>query len=68
MKTKVFENNDPGPQTTIQDLGRYGFQNISVPVSGPMDSFSFKAANTLLNNPLNFACLETTFRTPAFKA
>ena len=39
MKTKVFEINDPGPQTTIQDLGRYGFQNIGVPVSGPMDSF-----------------------------
>lgn len=68
MKTRVFEINDPGPQTTIQDLGRYGFQNIGVPVSGPMDSFSFKAANTLLNNPLNFACLETTFLGPKLTA
>ena len=45
MKTKIFEINEPGLQTTIQDLGRYGFQNIGVPVSGPMDMFSFKIAN-----------------------
>lgn len=68
MKTKIFEINNSGPQTTIQDLGRYGFQNIGVPVSGPMDPFSFKMANILLNNPVNFACLETTFLGPSLSA
>ena len=68
METKIFEINEPGFQTTIQDLGRYGFQNIGVPVSGPMDTFSFKAANILLNNPLNCACLETTLVGPKLTA
>jgi len=68
MTPKIFEINEPGLQTTIQDLGRYGFQNIGVPVSGPMDPFSFKVANILLNNPLNCACLETTFLGPKLTA
>lgn len=68
MKTEIFQINNPGPQTTIQDLGRYGFQNIGVPVSGAMDIFSFKAANILLNNPVNSACLETTFLGPSLTA
>ena len=68
MKTEIFEINEPGIQSTIQDLGRYGFQNIGVPVSGPMDMFSFKIANILLNNPLDCACIETTFLGPKLTA
>ncbi len=44
--------------TTIQDLGRYGFQRFGVPASGPMDEFAFRAANLLVGNPENAAALE----------
>ena len=42
-----------GMQTTIQDLGRYGFQSQGISVSGAMDVRSFKIANLLLDNPEN---------------
>lgn len=47
-----------GMQTTIQDLGRYGFQSQGISVSGAMDVRSFKIANLLLDNPENEAALE----------
>ena len=30
----------PGLQTTVQDLGRWGFQSRGVPVAGAMDPFA----------------------------
>ncbi|MBO7700310.1 MAG: biotin-dependent carboxyltransferase family protein [Eubacteriaceae bacterium] len=47
-----------GMQTTIQDLGRYGYQSQGISVSGAMDVRSFKIANMLLDNPENEAELE----------
>ncbi|MFW5872423.1 MAG: biotin-dependent carboxyltransferase family protein [bacterium] len=35
---------------TIQDLGRYGFQQYGIPVSGAMDSFALRMGNRLLGN------------------
>jgi biotin-dependent carboxylase-like uncharacterized protein len=50
----------PGLQTTIQDLGRFGYGHYGVPPSGALDSFSLRVANRLVGNSENFACLETT--------
>ena len=47
--------------TTVQDLGRMGFKDIGVPVSGAMDLFSATLANRILNNNDNDAVLEITF-------
>ena len=40
----------PGLLTTVQDLGRWGFQSRGVPVSGAMDWFSHRLANRLVGN------------------
>jgi antagonist of KipI len=50
----------PGPLTTVQDLGRYGFGRYGVPPSGALDSFSLRAANLLAGNPETEAGLEIT--------
>lgn len=54
----------PGPYTTIQDLGRFGFQDMGVPVSGALDSLASRAANMLVGNAANAAILEITFAGP----
>ncbi len=41
----------PGLLTTIQDLGRNGFQHLGIPVSGALDPMSLRAANALAGNP-----------------
>ena len=58
----------PGLQTTIQDLGRFGFGRYGVPPSGALDSFSLRIANRLVDNPEDQACLETTLMGLRFKA
>jgi antagonist of KipI len=54
----------PGFFTTIQDLGRFGCLRYGVPISGAMDQFSLVAANVLVGNKPNDACLETTLIGP----
>ncbi len=54
----------PGMQTTVQDGGRYGWQHVGVPVSGPMDWWSFEAANRLVGNDPAAAALEVTLIGP----
>lgn len=49
-----------GALTTIQDLGRTGFQQYGMPVAGAMDSRSLRCANWLVGNPSGEACLECT--------
>lgn len=46
--------------TTVQDLGRPGFQKYGVPVAGPMDEWALRVANELVGNPPGAACLEVT--------
>ena len=50
----------PGPLTTLQDLGRFGYGRYGVPPSGALDTFSLRAANLLVGNNENEACLEIT--------
>ena len=65
---EVFKVLEPGPFTTIQDSGRYGYQQFGIPVSGALDTFSYLAANVLVGNPDNAAGLEITFMGPRLEA
>ncbi len=55
---------DPGPLTTVQDLGRPGYQRLGIPPSGPLDQPAFVCANRLVGNPDGAAALELTLRGP----
>jgi antagonist of KipI len=54
----------PGLLTTIQDRGRWGRQSWGVPVAGPMDPSSHRAANALVGNDGSLATLEVTLVGP----
>lgn len=58
---------EPGFLTTVQDTGRYGYQRYGVPVAGPMDPFALRAANLLVGNPVENACLEITMLGPKLR-
>ena len=51
---------EPGPLTTIQDLGRFGHLRVGIPTSGPMDRDAFVLANRLVGNPDGATALECT--------
>lgn len=57
----------PGMLTTVQDLGRAGYQSQGFSVAGVMDVRSFKIANLLLDNPENEAVLEFTLIGPTLE-
>ncbi|MBC8588969.1 5-oxoprolinase subunit C family protein [Paratissierella segnis] len=54
----------PGLFTTIQDQGRWGFQQFGITTAGAMDNFSMRIANMLIGNKENEALLECTFLGP----
>jgi biotin-dependent carboxylase-like uncharacterized protein len=54
----------PGLMTTVQDLGRPGYQRLGVPPSGPLDHVSMRAANLLVGNPPGTAVLEIAYAGP----
>ena len=56
-----------GMLTTVQDLGRSGYQSQGFSVAGVMDVRSFKIANLLLDNPENEAVLEFTLIGPTLE-
>ncbi len=56
-----------GMMTTVQDLGRTGYQSQGFPVAGVMDVRSFRIANLLLDNPENEAVLEFTLIGPTLE-
>lgn len=49
---------DPGPQATVQDLGRPGWAHLGVPRSGALDEPAHRLANRLVGNPEDAATLE----------
>lgn len=49
-----------GALSLIQDLGRFGFQDVGVTSGGPMDNHAFYWANRLLDNPPNASQIEIT--------
>ena len=56
-----------GMLTTVQDLGRTGYQSQGLSVAGVMDVRSFKIANLLLDNPENEPVLEFTLIGPTLE-
>jgi len=59
---------EPGLLTTVQDLGRHGYERFGVPVAGAMDSCALRAANFLVGNPPDAAGLEITLIGPRLRA
>jgi antagonist of KipI len=55
---------EPGLLTTVQDLGRFGYQRVGIPPSGPMDRAAFVVANRLVGNHDGTAALECTIKGP----
>ena len=53
-----------GLLTTVQDLGRWGFQAQGVPVCGAMDVYSHRLANALVGNHPDAASIEITLMGP----
>jgi biotin-dependent carboxylase-like uncharacterized protein len=58
---------EAGLLTTVQDLGRFGWQQYGVPVSGAMDDWALRAANRLAGNDENAAALEITLAGPILR-
>ena len=50
----------PGMMSSVQDLGRWGFQQFGVPIGGAMDKVSASLANMICGNDDNEAGIEMT--------
>lgn len=57
----------PGLLDSVQDGGRFGFQDRGVGPAGPADPLSHALANLLVGNPPDAAALEVTLRGPALR-
>lgn len=57
----------PGAQSQLQDLGRYGYQHLGVPVCGAMDEYSHRMANLLVGNHTDQATLEIVLMGPCLR-
>ena len=57
----------PGLQTTVQDLGRFGWAHFGISASGAADAFALRAGNLLVGNAENAAALEMTLMGAAFE-
>ncbi len=57
----------PGMMTTVQDLGRFGYQNLGVSVAGALDPVSLRLANALVGNEQGEAGLELRFLGPTLR-
>lgn len=63
----AFEVIAPGLLTTIQDRGRWGWQDHGVPVAGPMDPWAFRRALALVGNAEDAAAIEFTLTGPVLR-
>ena len=57
----------PGLHTTVQDLGRYGYQALGVPVAGALDPVALRLANSLVGNLQTRAALEFLYAGPCLE-
>ena len=58
---------NPGLLSSIQDGGRFGYQQYGMPVAGAMDLHSLKLANWCVGNDQNEACIEATILGPSIE-
>ncbi len=68
MAMNALEVIQPGAFTTVQDLGRYGYQKYGVSISGAMDRFALRIANLLVGNEEGEAAVEATLMGPKLRA
>jgi biotin-dependent carboxylase-like uncharacterized protein len=64
---ELFAVRQSGPMTTVQDLGRFGFLDRGVPLSGALDPFACRVANLLVGNHEGVALLEITLLGPVLE-
>lgn len=57
----------PGLLTTIQDIGRFGFQKYGVIASGAMDTLAHRIANLLVGNEETAPTIEMTLLGPTIQ-
>jgi biotin-dependent carboxylase-like uncharacterized protein len=57
---RAIRIHSPGPCTTVQDLGRFHYFHLGVPVSGSLDDYAHRVANWLVGNPAGCALLEVS--------
>ena len=57
----------PGLLTTVQDLGRFGYQQDGLVVSGAMDAMALRVGNLLVGNDEHAAGLEITLLGPTIR-
>ena len=65
---ELFKVINPGLYSTIQDLGRYGYQQQGIVVSGAMDQFAIQAGNVFAGSLRNDAAIEITMMGPTLQA
>lgn len=58
---------EPGAFTTVQDLGRHGFQHLGVSPGGAADPVAARVANRLLGNPDEAAVFECCMSGPILR-
>lgn len=63
----VWEVEDPGSLTLVQDAGRRGVAHLGVPGAGPADPMAHALANLLVGNPAGAPALEATGRGPILR-
>jgi len=63
----VFEVEDPGLRSVLQDGGRRGLSALGVPAANPADPDSFRLANALVGNPVGACTLEVTAYGPTLR-
>jgi biotin-dependent carboxylase-like uncharacterized protein len=54
----------PGLLTTVQDLGRIGYQSLGIAVGGALDPVGLRAANALVGNGTGAGALEVLYFGP----
>jgi biotin-dependent carboxylase-like uncharacterized protein len=57
----------PGLMTSVQDLGRAGFQNLGIGISGALDPVALRVANLLVGNEPGAGGLEVLYLGPTIK-
>ena len=57
----------PGLLTTVQDLGRFGYQRFGVVAGGVMDEWAHRLANAAVGNDADDATLEITLQGPVLR-
>jgi biotin-dependent carboxylase-like uncharacterized protein len=64
---EMFSVINPGAYTSVQDRGRFGFQQMGIPITGVLDFFAYEVANLIVGNSPQSAVLEITLTGPALE-